>query len=331
MTIEKLPSGNYRIRQMVNGVVYRVTIDHKPTKYEAQELIDKKIQNSTKPYDYNPTLENACNTYIESKKNVMSPSTVAGYRSLTRRIPDSLANMHLDDITKRDIQIFINNYAIDHSPKTTINMGSFILTVLLFYDIAMPTPNYPQKEKEEVYVPTEEEVKQIFAKAKGTKYEVAFFLATMGMRRSEILATTSAKLKGNELTIDSAMVQDENGEWVEKTTKTVSSTRTIVLPDRIAEKLRLQVEAFDGSAESLNNKLHKWQDELDIPRFSFHKLRHFFASVMHQYGMSDAQIQALGGWSTDRTLKAVYRHAMDMDEAKEQAAIAIGNLLRGEK
>ena len=329
MTIAKLPSGHYRIRQMVNGVNYGITIDHKPTKAEAQELIDRKIQSIGKVIDYNPTLKDACDMYINSKKNVMSPSTVAGYRSVVRRIPDNLANKHLNDITQRDIQIFINNYAIEHSPKTTINVGSFILTVLLFYDISMPTPKYPQKEKEEAYIPTEDEVRQIFTKAKGTKYEVAFFLATMGMRRSEILATTSAKLNGNKLTIDAAMVQDENGEWVEKTTKTVASTRTLVLPDRIADKLKQQVDAFSGSAESLNNQLHKWQDELDIQRFSFHKLRHFFASVMHQYGMSDAQIQALGGWSTDRTLKAVYRHAMDMDEAKEQAASAIDKLSRG--
>ena len=44
MTIEK--RGNkYRIIEMRNGVVIRLTVDHKPTKIEARELLDGKFRN----------------------------------------------------------------------------------------------------------------------------------------------------------------------------------------------------------------------------------------------------------------------------------------------
>ena len=34
MNIDKRPSGNYRVRKMVNGKTYTLTLDHKPTEKE---------------------------------------------------------------------------------------------------------------------------------------------------------------------------------------------------------------------------------------------------------------------------------------------------------
>jgi integrase len=70
------------------------------------------------------------------------------------------------------------------------------------------------------------------------------------------------------------------------------------------------------------------QKKLGIPHFSLHKMRHFFASYMHQLGMSDKQIQEAGGWKTDGIMKTVYQHAMNMDEAKKKMADSIGGLVK---
>ena len=43
MTIEKRANGNYRIVEMRNGIRYRITVDHKPTKNEAKKLLEDKI------------------------------------------------------------------------------------------------------------------------------------------------------------------------------------------------------------------------------------------------------------------------------------------------
>ena len=69
------------------------------------------------------------------------------------------------------------------------------------------------------------------------------------------------------------------------------------------------------------------QDKLGIPHFSFHKMRHFFASYMHDLGYSDKQIQEMGGWKTDRVMKTVYTHAMEMEQAKISAANDMGALM----
>ena len=66
---------------------------------------------------------------------------------------------------------------------------------------------------------------------------------------------------------------------------------------------------------------------LGIPRFPFHKLRHFFASYMHDLGYSDKQIQEFGGWKSDHIMKSVYQHAMDMQEVKNNISNNIDNLI----
>ncbi len=73
----------------------------------------------------------------------------------------------------------------------------------------------------------------------------------------------------------------------------------------------------------------KLEKELDIPHFSLHKLRHYFASEMSTLGVPDADILRLGGWETDSVMKSVYRHSMMEKEenAKREAAEKLRNAL----
>ena len=125
-----------------------------------------------------------------------------------------------------------------------------------------------------------------------------------------------------------ALVQNEKKEWVIKKTKTESSTRTIVIPDHVADMLRTN-GFYEGSPENLYFCLRRAQKRLGMPLFPLHKLRHFFASYMHDLGYSDKQIQEFGGWKTSDVMKTVYQHAMEMDKAKLSMANNFGNLIDG--
>ena len=69
MTIEKLPSGSYRIKQMYNGKTYRVTVDHKPTQKEALILLAEVMDGC----DIKGSFKTAALDYIEMKRNILSP------------------------------------------------------------------------------------------------------------------------------------------------------------------------------------------------------------------------------------------------------------------
>ena len=151
-------------------------------------------------------------------------------------------------------------------------------------------------------------------------------MATLGLRRSEICALTPEDLNGNVLTINKALVMNSDKEWVVKTTKTESSTRTIVLPDELVRLLN-DNGFYKGNPENLYFALRRSQKRLGIHLFPLHKLRHFFASYMHDLGYTDKQIQEFGGWKTDAIMKTVYQHAMEMDRVKANMATNIGLLM----
>ena len=199
--------------------------------------------------------------------------------------------------------------------------------MLKFFDIEIKSPTLPAKETKIDYIPTEDDIKLILSEVKGTKYEVPFVLGTLGLRRSEICALTKEDLTGNVLSVNKALVLNEHNEWTLKnTTKTDKSTRTVVVPEYIAELIRKD-GACPVTPHSLYWKLQRVQMKLGIPRFPFHKLRHFFASYLHENGFTDKQIQEMGGWATGNIMKSVYTHAMSMDSAKSEASNLIGSLL----
>ena len=326
MTIDKLPSGKWRIRQQERGERFTITLDHKPTTAEAVQLVAARSRKA--PIKGNQTFADAAAAYLGAKKNVLSPATRMGYNNILRVLPEQFKAARLTGITALDVQKVINDFAGVKAPKTVSNYSAFIMSVLKSAEVDIKPPQLPQKEKKEVYIPSEEDARRIFEAAAGTRFEVPFTLAALGLRRSEICALTVDDLDGNTLHITKALVPDENANYVIKGTKTTDSTRDIIIPEDIAEKIRQQGFIYQGCPRQLTRALYRIQKDLGMPRFSLHKLRHFFASYMHQKGYTNAQIQAAGGWKTDHVMKTVYQHAMDMDEAKQSMAADIGSLFQ---
>ena len=324
MTIDLRPSGHYRIREMQDGKTVSITVDHKPTTKEATRLIQKKMTGISDKTPFGIAAEK----YIDSKTNILSPSSIRGYRTILKcQIPSDFADIPMERINLPRIQSLINKAANTYSAKTVRNLSGFVMSVCSFYGLDLKSPTLPRKENKEEYIPSQEDIQRILTEVKGTKYEVPFILGTLGLRRSEICALAPEDLNGNVLSINKALVLNENNEWTLKhITKTDKSTRQIVVPEYVAELIRTN-GACPCTPHSLYWKLQRVQMSLGIHRFPFHKLRHFFASYLHEQGFSDKQIEALGGWKSDYTLKKIYQHEMEMEKAKNMAADLIGNLI----
>ena len=322
MKIEKRASGSYRVRKMYKGQMYTVSFDHKPTQKEAMlAMADElqKVQTKHESMDFRTAAEK----YIESKRNVLSPSTIMGYKSIIRQIPDSFMKKNIYDITAMDVQTEINGIAKKCSPKTARNNHSFISAVLGgFFPNLKLTTTLPQKVKHEPYIPSDEDVKRILECAKDTEYEIPIILACYGMRRSEICALKPDDIDEDIVHISKAMVPDENRNWVIKSTKTTSSTRDIIIPMEIADKIRTRGYIYKGYPNCITNYLKRTERALGIPQFSLHKLRHYFASKMSALNIPEADIMRMGGWETDHVMKSVYRHSMmdKQEQAKREAA-----------
>ena len=320
MKIEKLPSGSYRIRKMYKGKNYTIVTEYKPTQKEAMQLIVAEFDKVQSAKQHMP-FQTAAERYIEEKSNILSPSTIRGYESILRNISDKFKSSLISDITSLEIQSEINVYAKTRSPKSTSNAHGFISAVLgMFCPNTIINTTLPQKRAHKDYMPTDEDVKRILEYAKGTQFEIAIILAAFGLRRSEICALTLDDIDGNIVTINKAMVQSATNEWTIKSTKTEAGTRSLYLPDEVVSLIREKGVIYKGHPNSIIIYLQKTQEKLGIPKFSLHKLRHYFASSSHALGIPDQYIMDAGGWKSKHVLGNIYQHAMD-DKKKEMQKI----------
>lgn len=322
MKAEKLSTNSYRVRKTYKGQRYDVYFDHEPDDKEIMEVVLEKLNEG----DFGAvkgTFESCCDKYIEIKRNVISPSTVAGYKKLKSYISEGFKSKKILSITQVDIQDEINNFAVGHSPKYVRNLHGFISAVLKTFRPSMNIhTTLPQKRKFAHNLPTTEGVKMILEASQGSPYHIAFQLAVLGLRRSEICGVTIDDINGNILTIDKAQVYDEDYNLVTKDTKTTESTREIYLPDCLVKEIREAGTIFDYQPQALTRALHKYQDKLGLERFRLHDFRAFFASYSHSQGIPDVYILKMGGWKSDFVMKSVYRDALKDQNEEFQKKIA---------
>lgn len=332
MSVRKLPSGNYQIREQRNNVSFSVTLDHKPTQKELRQLIDEKEQAYLKKHGRatNLTFKEAAEAYNESKSNILSPSTITGYKSCLKRYSDDFLNTEIHELTTEQIQAEINRIAGFCTPKTTRNMNGYISSVLKMH---LPDSHFnislPPKQKKDVFIPDAQILKAILNECRNTRYYVPIRLGCYGLRRSEICALTLDDLEGNIITINKAMVQDsEKGYIIRPFTKTYGSTRKIVIDDELRDRIIEQGCIYDGYIDKISQYLTSIQEQLGLPHFTLHKLRHYFASSMSGI-VSEADLLQMGGWQTDYVMKKIYRHSMETDnlQAQEKVANKMSNLL----
>lgn len=309
----QLPSGSWRVQKMYEGKYIRFTVKEKPSKRELDAMIQERA-NGLKDTGKYLSFENAYNNYVKAKSNILSPSTLRGYDSLFRNIPEQIKKTSIYNFDSDYIQKFVNDYSLEHSAKSVKNMYGLIAIVLKYSrkEIYLKV-TLPKKEKIKAYTPSNDDIKRILEESKGSEYEIPLRLASYGLRKGEIVALDISDLsEENRLSITKDLVQDKSNKWILKPTpKTEASNRSIFIDEYTAELIRTKGCIYKGFPNNINRALGRYQNKLGIPHFNLHKMRHYFASISHEMGISDADIMKMGGWETDEIMKTVYREAME--------------------
>ena len=129
-TPKKLPSGTWRCQVMVNGKRVSVT-DEDPKIAQAKAMaIQAGLMKKEETRKEFLSLEDAIDDYIESKSNVLSPSTIRGYDTIKRNQFKSLMKRNVYTLSKKDIQEAVNQGAKTCAPKTISNAYGLIRPVL---------------------------------------------------------------------------------------------------------------------------------------------------------------------------------------------------------
>lgn len=331
----KLPSGSWRV-QVFDGIgadgKRKYTSFTASTEKEADLLaLEYQLKKKNAGRPENLTIGEAIDRYIESKDAVLSPSTIREYKRIRKKNLQGIIDVKLNKITPILIQREINAESKTHSPKTVRNIhGLLTAAIKEYYPEMIINTTLPQKEKNYIYLPTEDEINLIIEHIAGTDMEIPVLLsALLGLRRSEIcgLMWSDVDIKKKQITIRQAKVLSADEGYKIKDPKTYSGNRKLTIADILIPILSAKKES-DGyiikiSPNTITTKFAKILKKLNIQHFRFHDLRHYNASIMLALGIPDKYAMEIMGHATNNMLKTVYQHTMT--EEKEKVTDKLNN------
>lgn len=324
-----LPSGSWRVNLYIGkGADGKRAYKSftAPTKKEAEYLAAVyNVSAKTQSPSSEITLADAYTRYIDSKCNVLSPSTVREYRRAAAADFPSLMPVKVKTLTQERIQAAVNAMAEGRSPKTVRNAHGLLSAVLKIYapHLTLET-TLPQRKKAEIDIPTEAEINALLDASKGRPLHTAILLGAVGtLRRSEVCALLKSDVTDTGVMVNKAMVMDADKQWVVKGTKTTAGTRFVELPPYVLDELR-QVKGdriYKYQPVTLTNSFVLLCKEILEKKYRFHDLRHYSASVLHAMGVPDLYIMQRGGWENRETLDRIYQHVLTDEQRKYNAQI----------
>ena len=195
----------------------------------------------------------------------------------------------------------------------------------------------PRVRTTESYFYNNQELKLLYQKIEGNILELAVKLAgSLGMRREEICGL---KWENVDLQRHLVLIREARTAYgatiVQKETKNRASVRTLYLPDEVyllleQEQARQQQErcvqspAYNPtdhvildakgapySPNALSLAFTRFVRKNDLPRLTFHGLRHTFATIASCQGASLFDIGKALGHSTPATTGRIYTHLVD--------------------
>lgn len=323
----KLPSGNWFIHLRLGGENIPVTASTKKecvqtaTMIKAEHKAGKRVKTEKKPV----TLGDALDEYIKSRENVLSPSTIIGYKDIRRNRFQSCMNKPLDKINWQEA---VNSEG--KSPKTVKNALGLMRSVYKANGLTLPEVRLPAAARSERPWLSPEQITQFVDLVHGQPCEIPALLALHSLRKSEVcgLEWGDVDLKAGTIRVNGALILTESGEWTKrKQNKTLASSRTVPL---FIPALTAALEAVEDKTgyvikvhpETPYRQIQDVCRENGLPLVGWHGLRHSFASLCYSRGVNELTCMQLGGWSDYGTMRKIYTHIAESDRAKAVESLA---------
>lgn len=330
-TPRQLPSGSWNCVVMVNGVRHSITDDDKNI-CQAKAMAIQAGLMEKEERQKKVTLDQAIQDYIKSKSSVLSPSTIRGYEFVRKKRFSWLMQKNVHDITKKDVQIAVNQEVSKASPKTIANAYGVIRPVLKEHGVDVFGVKLPQRVKPNKEYIQPEEIGPLIEATKKDKYEIPILMAVwLGMRRSEIcgLCWDCVDKENSTITIRRTLIMNKDDEFVlREGAKNISSQRTIHCPSYIMDKLSAlrngqsnEERVFRMSPDTLRIHVHSVCKAAGITDTSTHGLRHTNAAIMRHIGISDDHAMERGGWTEERTYKKIYSYVFASTAREEDKQV----------
>lgn len=327
-TARQLPSGAWNVQLRIDGQSISIT-ESTQDKAVAKALAIKKGILKTKAKVPNKTVSAAIDDYISARANVLSPSTIRGYRAIQKGRFQPMMQRGIGTITQAQWQRAVNQEAGLVSAKTLTNAWRFLSSVITETTGEKITVRLPQVIQKDRPFLEPEQIPVFVEAVKGTSIEIPALLALSSLRRSELLSLRweDVDLKKGILRVNGAAVYDENSKLVMKP-ETKNKTSRRLVP--IIPPLREALEAAERKGEyvvtlkpaSMYSHINRVCKANGLPEVGIHGLRHSFASLAYHLEIPEKIAMEIGGWSNDQTMHKIYTHIAKTDLAKHTQTLS---------
>lgn len=343
--------------------------------FEAEILKNKPTNKKESRIKFGEFSTQWLNNYVDHN---LEQTTKLNYRNyVEKRINPVFKNLYLDEIETIQLIKFINELTELKNPKKPAGQATKVYTYRVLRSLFQkakewygidpnPMDNVPKPKETsitEVDTYTEEESRQIMyaVQNEDIQFRLLITLAfTTGMRRGELsgLEWKNVDLEHSVIHIKQSIPLFIDGKPHIKEPKTKGSTRSIVIPEYVAEELKQYKNVWldwrekysdiwypDGDflfcntryKQSMGKPLlpktlrEKWQDFIKIRNshiryIRFHDIRHTSVSILINRGIHAKIISERLGHTKIATTMDVYGHLMKT--AEQKAASTLEEVLR---
>ena len=315
----KLPSGSWNVRIQINGEIYSIT---RPTKKACQAeaaAVKTRIKAAHKRTDR--SLTKAIDYYIQDRENILSPSTIRGYRTIQKNRFQTAMLRTIEDMTQEQWQRLVNQESRTCSAKTLKNAWGFISSVIQDATGRKITVRLPQVVANDLPYLTAEQIPDFLNAIRGDYCEIAILLGLSSLRRSEILAVRweDIDLEAGCIYVHGSAVMNADGKLIHREeNKNTFSRRTVPF---LLPQLRTAVEAAEKKTEyvvtcnpnTIWSATNRACRKAGLPEIGAHGLRRSFASLAYHLNLPEEVTMRAGGWSDIYTMRKIYTKISEKD------------------
>ena len=326
----QLPSGAWhcRVRDFGNDISI-TNFDKKAAIAEAMAVQAKLFAERTKINrpDKNLTVYQAMDNYIAERENIVSPSTVRGYRCIQKNRFRSAHKLRVSEVSEQRWQRIVNEESTKCSAKTLRNAWRMLSASIYKATGQKIEVQLPQVVEKDLPFLTPEQIVVFIDAIKGESCEIPALLALTSLRRSEILALRweSIDLEKKMINISGSAVYGPDQQLVMKpTNKNRSSKRVIPLIRPLEDALQRTEHpktglVVTGNPNSIWVQVNRICRNNGLPEVGVHGLRRSFASLAYHLNLPEEVTMRIGGWSNAYTMRKIYTKLSQRDIAEQSA------------
>lgn len=329
-TARKLPSGSWTCRVRIKGKDISITRPDKKTAIAEAMALKAGIKTENRQEVMTrrlKTVGQALDEYISSRENVLSPSTIRGYRVYQRNRFKSAKGLRINDVTGAKWQQIVNAEAQLCSEKTLRNSWRLLSAAIYEETGVRIAVRLPQVVEKDLPFLTPEQIPIFVDAIRGDPIEIPALLALSSMRRSEILALRweDVDLVQQTILIAGAAVVGPDGKLKQKkSNKNKNSRRIIPVIPPLQEALCRTPHPDRGlvvtcGPNELWRQINRICRNAGLPEIGVHGLRRSFASLAYHLHLSEEVTMRIGGWSDIYTMRKIYTKISARDIADQSA------------